>query len=128
MTASELPEVTLNEAAHRFELHVDGHAAVEVFERFPGGIAYLHTIVPKALEGRGVVFLPDSAVTREVKQKRLMRADDGNADWEVEMEVRLYREHPSAQRPGKPVVSRLWDYLLQRSKSSTTRTPTQNPP
>mgnify|MGYP003617241074 FL=1 len=54
MTASELPEVTLNEAAHRFELHVDGHAAVEVFERFPGGIAYLHTIVPKALEGRGV--------------------------------------------------------------------------
>ena len=54
MTASELPEVTLNEAAHRFELHVDGHAAVEVFERFPGGIAYLHTIVPKALEGRGI--------------------------------------------------------------------------
>ena len=54
MTASELPEVTLNEAAHRFELHVDGHAAVEVFERFPGGIAYLHTMVPKALEGRGV--------------------------------------------------------------------------
>ena len=53
MTASELPDVTLNEAAHRFELHVDGHAAVEVFERFPGGIAYLHTIVPKALEGRG---------------------------------------------------------------------------
>ena len=70
-----------------------------------------------ALEGRGVVFLPDSAVTREVKQKRLMRADDGNADWEVEMEIRLYREHPSAQRPGKPVVARLWDYLLQRSKS-----------
>ena len=54
MTASELPEVTLNEAAHRFELHVDGHTAVEVFERFPGGIAYLHTIVPKALEGRGI--------------------------------------------------------------------------
>lgn len=54
MTASELAEVTLIEAAHRFELHVDGHTAVEVFERFPGGIAYLHTIVPKALEGRGV--------------------------------------------------------------------------
>ena len=33
---------------------MDGHTAVEVFERFPGGIAYLHTIVPKALEGRGV--------------------------------------------------------------------------
>ena len=54
MTASELAEVTLIEAAHRFELHVNGHTAVEVFERFPGGIAYLHTMVPKALEGRGV--------------------------------------------------------------------------
>lgn len=54
MTASELPEVTLIEAAHRFELHVDGHTAVEVFERFPGGIAYLHTIVPKELGGRGI--------------------------------------------------------------------------
>lgn len=46
--------VILNEAAHRFEMHIDGHMAYEVFERFPGGIAYLHTIVPKALEGRGV--------------------------------------------------------------------------
>lgn len=46
--------VTLNEAAHRFELVVDGHMAYEVFERFPGGIAYLHTIVPQALAGRGV--------------------------------------------------------------------------
>ena len=46
--------VVLNEAGHRFELLVDGHMAYEVFERFPGGIAYLHTIVPKALEGRGV--------------------------------------------------------------------------
>ena len=72
MTASELPEVILNEAAHRFELHVDGHAAVEVFERFPGGIAYLHTIVPKALEGRGfgsrlVRHILDYAVQNQLK-------------------------------------------------------------
>lgn len=46
--------VTLNEAEHRFEMHIDGHMAYEVFERFPGGIAYLHTIVPPALEGHGV--------------------------------------------------------------------------
>ena len=49
-----MPPVTLNEAAHRFELVVDGHTAYEVFERFPGGIAYLHTIVPKELGGQGV--------------------------------------------------------------------------
>jgi hypothetical protein len=37
------------------------------------------------------------------------------------MEIRLYRERPSAQRPGKPIVSRLWDYLLQR-KGAAART------
>lgn len=66
-----------------------------------------------ALEGRGVVFLPESAVVREVRQRQLARADDGQGDWEVAMEIRLYRERPTAQRPGKPIVSRLWDYLLQ---------------
>ncbi len=56
------PTVTLNEAEHRFELIVDGHMAYEVFERFPGGIAYLHTIVPKELAGRGV----GSALVRQI--------------------------------------------------------------
>lgn len=70
-----------------------------------------------ALEGHGVVFLPESAVTRELKQKQLARADGGHSEWEVNMEIRLYRERPTAQRPGKPVVSRLWDYLVQRSQA-----------
>ena len=51
---NEEPQVILNEAHHRFELTVEGHMAYEVFERFPGGIAYLHTIVPKELGGKGV--------------------------------------------------------------------------
>jgi DNA-binding transcriptional LysR family regulator len=70
-----------------------------------------------ALEGHGVVFLPESAVTREVKQKHLARADGGKPEWEVNMEIRLYRERTSAQRPGKPIVARLWDYLLQRNEA-----------
>jgi len=65
-----------------------------------------------ALEGHGVVFLPESAVTRELKQKQLARADGGQPGWEVDMEIRLYRERPTAARPGKPVVGRLWDYLV----------------
>lgn len=72
-----------------------------------------------ALEGHGIVFLPESAVTRELKQKQLARADGGQSEWELDMEIRLYRERPSAQRPGKPVVSRLWEYLVQRSVAST---------
>lgn len=70
-----------------------------------------------ALEGHGVVFLPESAVTREVKQKQLARADGGQTGWELDMEIRLYRERPSAQRPGKPIVSRLWEYLVGRKES-----------
>lgn len=66
-----------------------------------------------ALEGHGIAFLPESAVTREVKQKQLARADGGQPEWEVNMEIRLYRERPTLQRPGKPVVARLWDYLLE---------------
>ncbi|MFZ6649146.1 LysR family transcriptional regulator [Undibacterium sp. TJN25] len=66
-----------------------------------------------ALEGHGVVFLPESSVTRELKQKQLARADGGVKEWEIEMEIRLYRERPTVQRPGKLIVSRLWDYLEQ---------------
>jgi DNA-binding transcriptional LysR family regulator len=67
-----------------------------------------------ALEGHGIVFLPESAVTKEVKLKQLARADGDQAEWQVNMEIRLYRERPSAARPGKPVVGRLWDYLVQQ--------------
>ena len=69
-----------------------------------------------ALEGHGIAFLPESAVVRELKQKHLARAGGGGADWELSMEIRLYRERPTAQRPGKPVVARLWDYLVQRGE------------
>ncbi|WP_298212225.1 GNAT family N-acetyltransferase [Acidovorax sp.] len=54
MASDETSEVILNEAEHRFELHIDGHMAYEVFERFPSGIAYRHTIVPNELAGKGV--------------------------------------------------------------------------
>jgi DNA-binding transcriptional LysR family regulator len=78
-----------------------------------------------ALEGRGIAFLPESAVTRELKQKQLARADGGSDAWEVRMEIRLYRERPSEQKPGKAVVAKLWDYLTQKSlltnKSKTVR-------
>jgi DNA-binding transcriptional LysR family regulator len=78
-----------------------------------------------ALEGRGIAFLPESAVTRELKQKQLARADGGADAWEVRMEIRLYRERPSEQKPGKLVVAKLWDYLTQMStlasKSKTVR-------
>lgn len=69
-----------------------------------------------ALEGRGIAFLPESSVAREFKRKHLARADNGVGGWEVEMEIRLYREKPTAQWSGKPIVNRLWEFLLQQQE------------
>jgi LysR family transcriptional regulator, hypochlorite-specific transcription factor HypT len=71
-----------------------------------------------ALEGHGLAFLPESAVTRELKQKQLARADGGLSEWEVRMEIRLYREKPGPQRPGKAIVAQLWDYLSQTQQQA----------
>jgi hypothetical protein len=68
-----------------------------------------------------VAFLPESAVSRETRNRQLARADNGGTEWEVQMEIRLYRERPSAQRPGKAVVPRLWDYLLQSALDKPAR-------
>lgn len=84
-------------------LHLEKHYETDMAE----------SLKMMALEGHGVAFLPESSVIREVRNKQLARADDGNGDWEVEMEIRLYRERPTAQRSGKVIVGRLWDYLLR---------------
>jgi len=91
--------------------------------------AYLGRMVDlMALEGRGIAFLPESAVTRELKQKQLARADDSTGAWEVNMEIRLYRERPSLQRPGKMIVSRLWDYLSQLQNAENKKLQKKNRP
>ena len=64
-----------------------------------------------ALEGQGIAFLPESAVVHEVQQRLLARADAGNREWQISMQIRLYRERPSMQRPGKSLVTKLWNYL-----------------
>jgi DNA-binding transcriptional LysR family regulator len=97
-------ELMLSDAKH--PLHLDPHYETDMAE----GLKMM------ALEGRGVAFLPESAVTRELKQKQLARADGGASEWEIEMEIRLYRERPSATRRGKAIVERLWDYLEQQEQ------------
>lgn len=89
-------------------LHLENHYETDMAE----GLKMM------ALEGRGIAFLPESAVTRELKQKLLAPADGGVSDWQIEMEIRLYRERPSPARPGKMIVSRLWAYLESQQKTS----------
>ena len=47
-------EVRNNEAAHRYELEVDGQRAIAEYRLRPGRISFTHTEVPDALEGRGI--------------------------------------------------------------------------
>jgi DNA-binding transcriptional LysR family regulator len=99
-------ELILNDA--KTPLHLDPHYETDMAE----GLKMM------ALEGRGIAFLPESAVTRELKQKQLARADGETAEWEITMEIRLYRERPSAQRRGKAIVERLWEFLDQQQRGS----------
>lgn len=43
-----------NKAEHEFELVVDGHRAVAAYQLEDDTIVFTHTVVPKAIEGRGV--------------------------------------------------------------------------
>ena len=63
-----------------------------------------------ALEGQGLAFLPRSAVQRELADGRLVPAGAG---LEVILDIRLYREKPSARRPAKPAAQALWSQLSQ---------------
>jgi predicted GNAT family acetyltransferase len=47
-------EVRDNVDQHRFELAVDGHTAFSQYKLAPGMITFLHTEVPKELEGHGI--------------------------------------------------------------------------
>ena len=43
-----------NRAEQEFELDVEGHRAIAAYQREGGTITFTHTLVPKAIEGRGV--------------------------------------------------------------------------
>ncbi len=60
-----------------------------------------------ALEGHGIAFLPQSAVRKEVKARKLVSALPPEIDsLEAKMEIRAYRERPSAPVPVKAGASR----------------------
>jgi DNA-binding transcriptional LysR family regulator len=55
-----------------------------------------------ALEGHGIAFLPQSAVRNEIKARKLVSALPPEIDsLEATMEIRAYRERPTAPAPAK---------------------------
>ncbi len=63
-----------------------------------------------ALEGHGLAFLPASSVLKELKSKRLVRASPVGT-FELDMEIRIYREKPEIARYTKPAAKALWNFL-----------------
>ena len=63
-----------------------------------------------ALEGHGLAFLPASAVRKEVKARKLVAAAPPGR-YELNIEVRIFRERPESARHVKPMVRALWEHL-----------------
>lgn len=60
-----------------------------------------------ALEGHGIAFLPQSAVRKEIKARKLVSALPPEIDsLEATMEIRAYRERPTAPAPVKAAGGR----------------------
>ncbi|GAA0768775.1 LysR substrate-binding domain-containing protein [Ideonella azotifigens] len=69
-----------------------------------------------AAEGHGLAFLPASSVRKEMRSRRLVAA--GSSDFELTMEVRIYRERPASARHVKPAAEELWSFLKDRAGRS----------
>jgi DNA-binding transcriptional LysR family regulator len=74
-----------------------------------------------ALQGHGLAFLPQSAVTRELAAGQLLCAGSGLS---VELQVRLYRARPSAKGPAKRDAQALWHFLKARHGDPATQAET----
>lgn len=53
-TSQTIPTVTDNPGRNRYELDVDGSKAVAIYSLRGDEITFLHTLVPAALQGRGI--------------------------------------------------------------------------
>ncbi|MBA2676023.1 LysR substrate-binding domain-containing protein [Ramlibacter sp.] len=69
-----------------------------------------------ALEGHGIAFLPSSAARKELHAHRLVSPVPPElASLEMVMEVRAYRERPTAQQAGKGTAQALWAFLAAQA-------------
>jgi DNA-binding transcriptional LysR family regulator len=65
-----------------------------------------------ALEGHGLTFLPASSVKKEVAARSLVRAS-ALGEFELTMDLRIYRERPELSRRNKPASMALWKFLTE---------------
>jgi len=64
-------DVINNEARTRYELHADGGIAVAYYEPRGDALAFVHTVVPEALQGRGLASILIKAALADVRRRGL---------------------------------------------------------
>jgi DNA-binding transcriptional LysR family regulator len=73
-----------------------------------------------AVEGHGVAFLPYSAVKKELRARKLVRAAPAElAGLEITMDVRAYREKPSGKHVSKGTAQALWNFLVHEGGAAS---------
>lgn len=70
-TSARMSKVRDNRAEQEFELDVDGHRAVAAYQREGDRIVFTHTVVPRAIEGRGVASKLIRAALDSARDQRL---------------------------------------------------------
>lgn len=64
-------EVHNNEAAQRYETHVEGYVALIQYRLLPDAIVFTHTEVPPALEGQGIAGKLVQSVLDDARERAL---------------------------------------------------------
>ena len=66
------PDITDNAEAHRYELPVDGQVAVVTYNLSPPNLMITETLVPQALEGRGIASRLARHVIADARARSLL--------------------------------------------------------
>ena len=66
------PDFRDNAEARRYELEVDGGMAVATYNLVDGGVLISETLVPEALEGRGIASRLAKLVLEDIKGRGLL--------------------------------------------------------
>ena len=64
-------EVRKNEGHKRYELHAEGGIAVAYYEQRGNAVAFVHTVVPEQLQGRGLASTLIKAALADVRERGL---------------------------------------------------------
>jgi predicted GNAT family acetyltransferase len=67
----DMPDITDNLAAKRYEMPVDGHTAFVTYARQGTNITLIHTEVPQALSGRGIGSTLARLVLDDIRRRGL---------------------------------------------------------